>query len=171
MGGRYPDRKAMGFPLDRNPRSGVTTMSQFLTSNMFVQTTTIRFSNRVVPATGNQMLTNRPTTGQGTQQGQGNRPTTGQGTRPTTSQGTQQGQSTRPTSQGTRPTTGQSTQQAGGTRPTTGPGAQQGPGGWLPNRGQGQQGGSSRPGNKCKFISNIFLNSHFQLLFNSLPHQ
>lgn len=162
----------MGFPLDRNPRSGVTTMSQFLTSNMFVQTTTIRFNNRVVPATGNQMLTNRPTTGQGTQQGQGNRPTTGQGTRPTTSQGTQQGQSTRPTtSQSTRPTTGQSTQQGGGTRPTTGPGAQQGSGGWLPNRGQGQQGGFNRPSNRCKFISNFFLNSHLQFLFNSLPHQ
>ncbi|KAK7595536.1 hypothetical protein V9T40_013361 [Parthenolecanium corni] len=50
-GGLYPDRRAMGFPFDRMPRTGVTTLTQFLTSNMFVQNTVIRFTNRTVPST------------------------------------------------------------------------------------------------------------------------
>lgn len=99
-GGRYPDRKAMGFPFDRNPRTGVTTLNQFLTSNMIVQTTTIRFSNRVVPATTN---TARPTTGTGTSSGNtsaGGRPGGGTGT------GSQSNTGSRPPNRGQPSNTG-----------------------------------------------------------------
>jgi len=42
---RYPDRKAMGFPFDRPPRSGVDTLQQFLTPNMMVQNVSIVHQN------------------------------------------------------------------------------------------------------------------------------
>lgn len=86
----------MGYPFDRQPRLGVNTLAQFVTSNMFVQTVSIRFSNRVVAA-----LPTRPTQAQGTQgQGQGQNQGQGQGTR---GQGNQQ--PSRPT-QPTRPGAG-----------------------------------------------------------------
>ena len=43
----YPDRKAMGYPFDRLPRSGADTMNQFLTPNMRTQDVSIVFNNRV----------------------------------------------------------------------------------------------------------------------------
>ncbi|KAG5883340.1 hypothetical protein JTB14_033784 [Gonioctena quinquepunctata] len=42
----YPDRRAMGYPFDRQPRDGVDTLQQFLTPNMRVQDVTIKFTNR-----------------------------------------------------------------------------------------------------------------------------
>lgn len=45
---KYPDSRSMGYPFDRNPREGVTTLQQFLTPNMITQDVRIRFSNRVV---------------------------------------------------------------------------------------------------------------------------
>lgn len=55
-GGLYPDRRAMGFPFDRLPRVNVNTLTQFLTPNMRVQDTTIRFTDRTVarPSVGVQ---------------------------------------------------------------------------------------------------------------------
>ncbi|XP_044761569.1 phenoloxidase 1 [Coccinella septempunctata] len=44
----YPDRRSMGYPFDREPRSGVNTLQQFLTANMRVQDVTIQFSNRTL---------------------------------------------------------------------------------------------------------------------------
>ncbi|KAF5284943.1 hypothetical protein FQA39_LY16898 [Lamprigera yunnana] len=44
----YPDRRSMGYPFDRLPRDGVSTLQQFLTSNMRVQDVTIKFTNRTV---------------------------------------------------------------------------------------------------------------------------
>ncbi|KAK9869376.1 hypothetical protein WA026_003133, partial [Henosepilachna vigintioctopunctata] len=44
----YPDRRSMGYPFDRTPRSGVNNLQQFLTQNMRVQDVVIQFSNRVV---------------------------------------------------------------------------------------------------------------------------
>ncbi len=65
--GRYPDRRAMGFPFDRQPRQGVNTLQQFLTGNMFVLNTVIRYTNRVVAGT--------PTGNRGSSQNQsGTRP-------------------------------------------------------------------------------------------------
>ncbi|KAF4519140.1 hypothetical protein B566_EDAN007413 [Ephemera danica] len=45
----YPDKRAMGFPFDRLPRAGVTTLQQFLTPNMGIVDVNIRFTNRVYP--------------------------------------------------------------------------------------------------------------------------
>ncbi|CAG9854814.1 unnamed protein product [Phyllotreta striolata] len=45
---RYPDRRSMGFPFDRQPRTGVETLQQFLTPNMRVQDVIIQFNNRIV---------------------------------------------------------------------------------------------------------------------------
>ncbi|KAI5703503.1 hypothetical protein M8J75_012530 [Diaphorina citri] len=45
---KYPDKRAMGFPFDRVPRSGVNTMQQFLTPNMAVLDVKIRFADRIV---------------------------------------------------------------------------------------------------------------------------
>ncbi|CAG9864099.1 unnamed protein product [Phyllotreta striolata] len=42
----YPDRRSMGYPFDRQPRTGVDTLRQFLTPNMRVQDVNIRFTNR-----------------------------------------------------------------------------------------------------------------------------
>jgi tyrosinase len=44
----YPDRKAMGFPFDRNGRQGADTIHQFLTPNMRVQDVSIVFTDRTV---------------------------------------------------------------------------------------------------------------------------
>ena len=44
----YPDRRSMGYPFDRSPRTGVTTLQQFLTPNMRVTNVKIRFFNRTV---------------------------------------------------------------------------------------------------------------------------
>ena len=44
----YPDRRSMGYPFDRMPRTGVDTLQQFLTPNMRVQDVTVKFSNRTV---------------------------------------------------------------------------------------------------------------------------
>ncbi|KAK5638829.1 hypothetical protein RI129_013124 [Pyrocoelia pectoralis] len=44
----YPDRRSMGYPFDRSPRDGVSTLQQFVTPNMRVQPVTIRFTNRTV---------------------------------------------------------------------------------------------------------------------------
>lgn len=42
----YPDKKPMGYPMDRNARSGATNLSSFLTPNMKTQDFTIVFDNR-----------------------------------------------------------------------------------------------------------------------------
>ncbi|KAG8238621.1 hypothetical protein J437_LFUL018539 [Ladona fulva] len=44
---RYPDKRSMGFPFDRMPRTGVETLQQFLTPNMAVTDVRIVFNNRV----------------------------------------------------------------------------------------------------------------------------
>ncbi|CAH1106365.1 unnamed protein product [Psylliodes chrysocephalus] len=42
----YPDRRSMGYPFDRQARTGVDTLRQFLTPNMRVQDVVIKFSNK-----------------------------------------------------------------------------------------------------------------------------
>ncbi|KAL0267125.1 UNVERIFIED_CONTAM: hypothetical protein PYX00_009480 [Menopon gallinae] len=42
---KYPDRRAMGFPFDRNPRNNVDTLRDFLTSNMAVTDVRIIFED------------------------------------------------------------------------------------------------------------------------------
>jgi hypothetical protein len=44
----YPDRKAMGYPFDRLPRSGVRTLDQFLTPNMIAVDVDIFHENKIV---------------------------------------------------------------------------------------------------------------------------
>ncbi|KAK5638832.1 hypothetical protein RI129_013127 [Pyrocoelia pectoralis] len=44
----YPDRRCMGYPFDRAPRKGVSTLQQFLTPNMIVKPVIIRFTNRTI---------------------------------------------------------------------------------------------------------------------------
>ncbi|KAF5280175.1 hypothetical protein FQR65_LT15038 [Abscondita terminalis] len=44
----YPDRRSMGYPFDRLPRDGVSTLQQFLTPNMRVQDVNIKFNNRIL---------------------------------------------------------------------------------------------------------------------------
>ncbi|XP_046387013.1 phenoloxidase 2-like [Ischnura elegans] len=46
---KYPDRRSMGYPFDRVPRSGVDTLQQFLTPNMAVTDVRIVFTNRTEP--------------------------------------------------------------------------------------------------------------------------
>ncbi|KAF5291756.1 hypothetical protein FQA39_LY14244 [Lamprigera yunnana] len=41
-----PNHRSMGYPFDRLPRDGVSTLQQFLTSNMRVQDVSIKFTNR-----------------------------------------------------------------------------------------------------------------------------
>lgn len=43
----YPDRRSMGYPFDRVPREGVTTLADFLTPNMNVTEVKITFTDRV----------------------------------------------------------------------------------------------------------------------------
>lgn len=62
---KYPDRRAMGFPFDRTPRAGVSSLEQFLTPNMAVLDMKIRFTDRIVAR--RPLNTNRPQ--QGNQQG------------------------------------------------------------------------------------------------------
>jgi tyrosinase len=45
----YPDRKAMGYPFDRNSRQGVSNLSTFLTPNMKTQDVSIVFNERTIP--------------------------------------------------------------------------------------------------------------------------
>lgn len=47
--GLYPDRKAMGYPFDRNSRKGIQSLSSFLTPNMKIQDVSIVFNERTVP--------------------------------------------------------------------------------------------------------------------------
>nr|ANZ03352.1 phenol oxidase 2 [Rhodnius prolixus] len=56
----FPDKRPMGFPFDRPPRTGVDTIQQFLTPNMIIQDVAIQHTNRTVtpPAPPAQ---NRPT--------------------------------------------------------------------------------------------------------------
>lgn len=74
----FPDRRSMGFPFDRQPRSGVDTLQQFLTPNMFVKDVAIQFSNRTVrpqqSGTGTSSQGNRPSAGNRPGSGQSNRP-------------------------------------------------------------------------------------------------
>lgn len=49
---KYPDRRSMGYPFDRMPRTGVTTLAQFLTPNMRVQDCVIKFNDRTVRPSG-----------------------------------------------------------------------------------------------------------------------
>ncbi|XP_076265515.1 phenoloxidase 1-like [Rhynchophorus ferrugineus] len=42
----YPDRRSMGYPFDRTPRSGAETLQQFLTPNMRVQDVNLVFENK-----------------------------------------------------------------------------------------------------------------------------
>lgn len=51
---RYPDKRPMGYPFDRMPRTGVDTMRDFLLPNMFTQDVVIRFSSIVEPPGGRQ---------------------------------------------------------------------------------------------------------------------
>ncbi|KAK7790028.1 hypothetical protein R5R35_006635 [Gryllus longicercus] len=43
----YPDRRPMGYPFDRNPRTNAQTLAQFLTPNMLVTPVTIRFFDEI----------------------------------------------------------------------------------------------------------------------------
>ncbi|GJQ85376.1 PPO1 [Trypoxylus dichotomus] len=43
----YPDKRSMGYPFDRLPRGNVSTIQEFLTTNMAVQDCIIRFSSDV----------------------------------------------------------------------------------------------------------------------------
>ncbi|XP_014261820.1 phenoloxidase 2 [Cimex lectularius] len=54
---KYPDKRSMGFPFDRQPRQGVTSLSEFMTPNMTAADVTIKFSNRVVLRNGLKPLT------------------------------------------------------------------------------------------------------------------
>ena len=42
----YPDRRPMGFPFDRLPRTGADRLANFLTPNMSVVDVIIRHENR-----------------------------------------------------------------------------------------------------------------------------
>ncbi|KAJ8948074.1 hypothetical protein NQ318_008425 [Aromia moschata] len=44
----YPDRRSMGYPFDREPRQGVTSLQAFLTPNMRVQDVAIKFTNKIM---------------------------------------------------------------------------------------------------------------------------
>jgi Hemocyanin, ig-like domain len=50
---KYPDLRAMGYPFDRLPRTGVDTLQKFLTPNMGVQNVSIRFNDITVDNTPN----------------------------------------------------------------------------------------------------------------------
>lgn len=45
---KYPDKRAMGYPFDRNPRSGVSTLKEFITPNMKVETMKIKFIDKII---------------------------------------------------------------------------------------------------------------------------
>ncbi|XP_076646002.1 phenoloxidase 1-like [Halictus rubicundus] len=46
---KYPDARPMGYPFDRQPRTGVETLQQFLTANMATLEIAVRFTDNVVP--------------------------------------------------------------------------------------------------------------------------
>lgn len=73
----------MGYPFDRNPRSGVSTLAQFLTSNMAALNVTIKYNNRIVPVPNKTQSTQKTTSTGGAQTGAGssttNRNQTGSG--------------------------------------------------------------------------------------------
>ncbi|KAI4454575.1 larval storage protein/phenoloxidase [Holotrichia oblita] len=52
-GGKYPDRRSMGYPFDRVGRPGTETLKRFLTPNMRVQNCTIMNSDKTVRPKGN----------------------------------------------------------------------------------------------------------------------
>ncbi|KAK9499613.1 hypothetical protein O3M35_002627 [Rhynocoris fuscipes] len=45
---QYPDKKPMGYPFDRQPRTGAGDLARFMTPNMFAQDVKIFFNDRVV---------------------------------------------------------------------------------------------------------------------------
>ncbi|KAJ1524517.1 hypothetical protein ONE63_011009 [Megalurothrips usitatus] len=51
-GQRYPDRRPMGFPFDRNGRQGVDSLRSFLTGNMFVQDVLVKFQDKIEAPAG-----------------------------------------------------------------------------------------------------------------------
>lgn len=46
---KYPDRRPMGYPFDRVPRTGVDTLNSFLTPNMKAQDVRVVFTDTVRP--------------------------------------------------------------------------------------------------------------------------
>ncbi|KAG8224780.1 hypothetical protein J437_LFUL002224 [Ladona fulva] len=52
---RYPDRRSMGFPFDRDPPYGVNNIEQFLTPNMFVTDVHIFYNNHTEPPKNNSI--------------------------------------------------------------------------------------------------------------------
>ncbi|KAG8238333.1 hypothetical protein J437_LFUL018618 [Ladona fulva] len=55
---RYPDRRAMGYPFDREARTGVDTLQQFITPNMAVADVRILFCDFTEPVQSNQSTSN-----------------------------------------------------------------------------------------------------------------
>lgn len=51
--GKYPDKRSMGFPFDRMPRTGVDILKQFLTPNMAVTDVRIFHNDRTEPPPAN----------------------------------------------------------------------------------------------------------------------
>lgn len=51
---KYPDKRSMGYPFDRTPRDGVSTLQDFLTPNMFVKDVTIRFTDKIIGVQGRE---------------------------------------------------------------------------------------------------------------------
>lgn len=45
---KYPDKRSMGYPFDRQPRDGVNRLTEFLTPNMIVTDVTIEFSDSMI---------------------------------------------------------------------------------------------------------------------------
>lgn len=45
---RYPDRRSMGYPFDRVPRDGVSTLQEFLTPNMAILNVLVHFNEQTV---------------------------------------------------------------------------------------------------------------------------
>ncbi|XP_023309916.1 uncharacterized protein LOC108904736 [Anoplophora glabripennis] len=57
---KYPDRRSMGYPFDRQARDGVTNLREFLTPNMRVQDVTIQFSDKVYRKSGSSRIPQEP---------------------------------------------------------------------------------------------------------------
>lgn len=45
---KYPDKRSMGYPFDRQPRDGVNRLTEFLTPNMAITDVTIQFSDTIM---------------------------------------------------------------------------------------------------------------------------
>ncbi|XP_073975570.1 phenoloxidase 2-like [Rhodnius prolixus] len=57
----YPDKRSMGFPFDRQPRTGANDLRLFMTPNMIIQDVTIVHNNRTVSPNMNMAVQmNRP---------------------------------------------------------------------------------------------------------------